>query len=257
MTEKLQVKLSAHTALITINNPPANTWDLESLDQLYRTVTSLNQNSQIQSLIITGQGKKFFSAGANLKMFASANPSNAQEITDSFGKAFEALSNFKGVSIAAINGIAMGGGLECALACDIRIGEAHCSLGLPEAKVGLLPCAGGTQRLLSLAGEGWVKRLILCGETLVADKALELGIIEEIVEPGNSLQRAFQFADQVAEQSPTSIALCKELIQQSRTILTPGLNMEREYFVKLFSTKDQKEGIQAFLEKRKPEWKNA
>lgn len=257
MSEKLQVKLAGHTALITINNPPANTWDKDSLSELHREITRLNLNKKIQSLIITGKGDKFFSAGANLNMFASATPSEAQEITESFGRAFDALSDFRGVSIAVINGIAVGGGLECALACDLRIGEDHCSFGLPEAKVGLLPCAGGTQRLLSLIGEGWVKRLILCGETLDTNKALELGIIEERVRSGSGLQRAFQLADQVAEQSPTSIALCKELIQQSRSILKPGLNMEREYFVQLFSTKDQKEGIQAFLEKRKPEWKNA
>ena len=121
-----------------------------------------------------------------------------------FGDAFEALTNFRGVSIAAINGYAMGGGLEVALACDIRIAEEQAQMALPEAKVGLLPCAGGTQNLAWLVGEGWAKRMILCGERLKADKAREIGLVEEVVGAGESLAAAMKLANQVGEQSPVA-----------------------------------------------------
>jgi enoyl-CoA hydratase/carnithine racemase len=176
---------------------------------------------------------------------------------DAFGGAFETLADYRGVSIAAINGYAMGGGLEVALACDIRIAERHAALALPEAKVGLLPCAGGTQRLTQLVGEGWAKRIILCGERISAEKALSLGLVEEVVDSGASLSAALELAKRASEQSPTSIAACKRLIHVARDItISAGLEAERDEFVALFSTEDQREGVTAFLEKRSPEWKN-
>ena len=177
-------------------------------------------------------------------------------MSNAFSKAFEALSKFRGVSIAAINGFAMGGGLECALACDIRVAEEKAVLALPEPKVGLLPCGGGTQVLPRLVGEGWAKRIILTGEQIKPDQALKIGLIEEKVEDGKSLEVAMSIASSVANQSPGSIAQCKELIHKARLSDEP-YNEELEPFVKLFDTKDQKEGVEAFLDKRKPNWQNA
>lgn len=174
-----------------------------------------------------------------------------------FGEAFETLSAFRGVSIAAINGYAMGGGLEVALACDIRIAEEQAVLALPEAKVGLLPCAGGTQNLTALVGEGWAKRIILCGEQVSAEKALSIGLVEEVVAKGEALSAAQALAQQVANQSPSSVSACKKLIQNTRQApLSMGLIRERELFIQLFDTQDQQEGVQAFLEKRAPQWKS-
>ncbi|MGJ8686536.1 MAG: enoyl-CoA hydratase [Spongiibacteraceae bacterium] len=257
-TEKLKVEIIDHTALITIDNPGANTWDSESLLGMKELVANLNADKSIYSLVITGAGEKFFSAGADLKMFASGSKEVAQDIGLKFGQAFEALAAFRGVSIAAVNGFAMGGGLECALACDIRIAEEQAQLALPEAKVGLLPCAGGTQRLTTLVGAGWAKRIILCGERLKAAKALEIGLVEEVVEKGGAKDAALKLAAQVAQQSPVSVTFCKELIDGPREAVIPqGLLLERERFIQLFDTQDQKEGVNAFLEKRSPEWKNA
>jgi enoyl-CoA hydratase/carnithine racemase len=175
-----------------------------------------------------------------------------------FGQAFEALSDFRGVSIAAINGYAMGGGLEVALACDLRIAESQAKMALPEAKVGLLPCAGGTQNLAWLVGEGWAKRMILCGDQLTAEKALEIGLVEEVVERGESFNKAMALAKQVEMQSPTSVAACKTLIQHSRAgSMRSALPLERELFINLFDTQDQKEGVNAFLEKRQANWVNS
>lgn len=256
-TNAIEVALDGHTAVLTMNNPPANTWTENSLRLLRDTVLKLNEDKNVYALVIVGQGEKFFSAGADLNLFADGNKAVALGMAQAFGEAFETLSQFRGVSIAAINGYAMGGGLEVALACDIRIAEAHASLALPEAKVGLLPCAGGTQNLTWLVGEGWAKRIILCGERVTASQALDIGLVEHVVASGQALESAKQMAKDVANQSPSSVASCKALIQNCRhSPLNHGLLKERELFMKLFDTEDQTEGVKAFLEKRRPEWKN-
>ena len=253
----IDLNIEGNVAVLTMNNPPANTWTQDTLTALKDTVTELNANKNVYALVITGQGEKFFSAGADLNVFASGDKGVAATMSKVFGDAFEALTNFRGVSIAAINGYAMGGGLEVALACDIRIAEEQAQMALPEAKVGLLPCAGGTQNLAWLVGEGWAKRMILCGERLKSDKAREIGLVEEVVGAGESLAAAMKLANQVGEQSPVAVTACKELIQKGRTQpMAHALPLERELFVQLFDTQDQKEGVNAFLEKRKANWVN-
>ncbi|MDK2126775.1 enoyl-CoA hydratase [Parachitinimonas caeni] len=257
MSELLHLERVGHTALITINNPPANTWTEQSLEYLQTLVSELNADKDIYALVLTGNGPKFFSAGADLNMFADGNKATARRVARVFGKAFETLAAFRGVSIAAINGYAMGGGLEAALACDIRIAESHAVMALPEATVGLLPCAGGTQALPWLVGEGWAKRMILCGERVDAATALRIGLVEEVVPTDESKAIALALAEKVAKQSPTSVASCKRLIMSARhQPMWQVLPSEREAFVDLFDSEDQTEGVGAFLEKRKPEWKN-
>jgi enoyl-CoA hydratase/carnithine racemase len=254
---QLKLEKRGHTALITMSNPPANTWTADTLTQLRDAVKSLDADKNIYALVITGEGEKFFSAGADLKLFADGDKAVASDMSRIFGEAFETLSAFRGVSIAAINGYAMGGGLEVALACDIRIAEQQAQMALPEAKVGLLPCAGGTQNLAWLVGEGWAKRMILCGERIGAEKAQQIGLVEEVVATGMALESALALADKVAEQSPSAVTACKALIQKGRSgTMQSALPLERELFVGLFDTKDQVEGVQAFLEKRKANWVN-
>jgi enoyl-CoA hydratase/carnithine racemase len=131
-------------------------------------------------------------------------------------------------------------------------------MALPEAAVGLLPCAGGTQNLAWLVGEGWAKRMILCGERVDAQKALDIGLVEAVTEPGQALAEAMQWAQKSERQSPTSIAACKRLIQTARREpMFAGMGYERDEFIDLFDTNDQTEGVQAFLEKRKPKWTNS
>lgn len=247
-----------HTAIATLNNPPAHTWTVESLKSLRQLLRDLESDRNIYTLIVTGDGQKFFSAGADLKQFADGDKALAHEVVRRFGEAFEALSAFRGLSIAAINGFAMGGGLECALACDLRIAEEHAQLALPEATVGLLPGAGGTQNLPWIVGEAWAKRLILLGERIDSTTALRIGLVDEVVARGSALGTAISWAQRAEGQSPTSVAACKQLIQGARgNPLKQLLPLEREVFVNLFDTYDQKEGVNAFLEKRKPEWRNA
>lgn len=253
----LSVLERGHTAIVRLDNPSANTFTESSLKALRRLVRALNEDRNVYSLIITGQGEKFFSAGADLKTFADGDKATARSMASAFGEAFEALAEFRGLSIAAINGYAMGGGLECALACDIRIAEEKAIMALPEATVGLLPCAGGTQWLPWVVGESWAKRMMLCGERVDAPTALRIGLVDEVVEKGKGLERALEMVANSEKQSPTSIAACKRLIQGARHYPPhTRLVVERDAFVELFSTEDQKEGVQAFLEKRSPVWRN-
>lgn len=257
MSDALLLEKQDHTAIITMNNPPANTWTVASLKQLTEMVAQLNADREVFALVLRSSSEKFFCAGADLKLFADGDRSIARDMARGFGEAFEALSNFRGVSIAAINGFAMGGGLEVALACDIRVAEEQAQMALPEAKVGLLPCAGGTQNLTMLVGEGWTKRMILLGERIGAPKALQIGLIEELVETGGAFAKAMELAKQAEQQSPMSIASCKQLIQNNRhQHWDAGYILERELFVDLFFSEDQQEGVNAFLQKRAPEWKN-
>lgn len=247
-----------HTAIVTLANAPANAWTRDSLTALRELVRELDANPDIYALVITGEGEKFFCAGADLKQFADGDKAVAREAARRFGEAFETLSAFRGVSIAAINGYAMGGGLECALACDLRIAEEQAQLALPEASVGLLPCAGGTQNLARLVGEGWAKRMILLGERVDAATAQRIGLVEEVVPKGEARSRAIAWAQQAQKQSPTSVAACKRLVQATRSQThAAALVSEREAFVDLFDSADQAEGVNAFLEKRAPLWKNA
>jgi enoyl-CoA hydratase/carnithine racemase len=257
-TDKLKVDVRGHTVLVTIDNPPANTWDRDNLDGLKTLVDAASADRDIYAIVVTGRGEKFFSAGADLKLFADGDKAVASTMAVAFGSAFETLANFRGVTIAAINGFAMGGGLECALACDIRIAERQAVLALPEATVGLLPCGGGTQNLAWLVGEGWAKRMILCGERVDAATARDIGLVEELVDKGAALERALALADAAAQQSPPAVAACKNLIQRARSgPVVSAYTAERESFVRLFDTVDQTEGVAAFLGKRKPSWRNA
>jgi enoyl-CoA hydratase/carnithine racemase len=174
-----------------------------------------------------------------------------------FGEAFETLAAFPGVSIAAINGYAMGGGLECALACDLLVAEEHAVMGLPETSVGLLPCGGGTQWLAWTVGESWAKRMILLGERVDAATAQQIGLVDRVVPRGQGLATALALAETVARQSPSAVRACKRLIQGART-MSPRqmLTVEREAFLELFDTEDQREGVAAFLGKRPPQWRN-
>lgn len=251
---QLVTKQIGGVLLIKINNPPANTWNEDSLQSLTSLIKDAEENQKIGALVITGSGEKFFSAGADLNRFAAGDKTTAHDMASSFGQAFETLAAFSGVTIAAINGYAMGGGLECALACDLRIAETHAQMALPETTVGLLPCGGGTQNLAFLVGEGWAKRMILCGEAVTAEKAMAIGLVEEVVPQGKALEQALALAKKVIEQHiPMGIVSSKQLIRDSCRI-GPDYQKERKAFLELFGTQDQLEGTNAFLEKRRPKW---
>lgn len=255
MMTRIHVEYHGHTALLTLDHPPANTWTLHGLQAFAHVLHEVRSRPEVVALVLSGNGDKFFCAGADLKQFAGDDKGLAREVGEVFGQAFDALATFPGVTIAAINGFAMGGGLELALACDIRIAEQQAVLALPEASVGLLPCAGGTQRLTELVGPGWAKRMILCGERVDASLAYEIGLVEQVVQTGHGVDAARRMAGHAAQQSPAALRACKGLIDQGRRRpRDEALPLEREAFLTLFDDPNQQEGVQAFLEKRPPRW---
>jgi len=251
--------IDGHVAQIRLNRPPANAFHAEGLQQLRALVQTLDADPRVRAIVVTGTGPKFFSAGADLNGFADGDKAHARAMASHFGAAFEALQNARAVVIAAINGYAMGGGLECALACDIRIAESHAQMALPEPAVGLLPCGCGTQTLPWLVGEGWAKRMILTNERVSAETALRIGLVEEVVPSGQSLDAALKMAERAAGLSPAAAAASKSLVHLARNGVArgPALALERERFVDLFDGEDQREGVNAFLQKRAPQWRGA
>ena len=254
----IECSIDGPVALVTLNNPSANTFTAAGLQQLQALIGELNGNLRIRAAVITGHGEKFFSAGADLKEFADGDKEHARLMAKAFGAAFEALQEARPVFIAAMNGYAMGGGLECALACDMRVCEEHAQMALPEASVGLLPCGCGTQTLPWLVGEGWAKRMILTNVRVNAETALRIGLVEQVVARGQARQSSLELAKRVATLSPAAVTYSKSLIHQGRqgTPRAAALAMERERFVDLFDGENQREGVTAFLEKRKPNWRD-
>jgi enoyl-CoA hydratase/carnithine racemase len=253
----IRYEIRGHTAVLTLDNPPANTWTPESLDALAQVVAELEADRSVYAAVLTGAGGKFFSGGADLKRF-QGDKVFARHFIARFATAFDALMNSRFVTIVAINGYAMGGGLECTLACDIRIAEAHAQMALPEPAVGLLPGGSGTQLLPWLVGEGWAKRMILTNERVDAATAERIGLVQQVVPQGEGLATALALAERVATLSPRAVEYCKGLIHNARNgvALRAGLALERERFMDLFDHADQAEGVSAFLEKRKAAWRN-
>ena len=257
MSDLLPLEKRGHVAILTMNNPPANTWTPESLRLLKHIIGELNEDKENYSLIVTSDSEKFFCAGADLNRFNHDDKAQSFEFSLAFGEAFEALTNYQGVSIAGITGFAMGGGLEVALSCDVRICEEQAQMALPEAAVGLLPCGLGSQQLSWLVGEAWAKRMMLLGERIKAPQAEKIGLVSEVVATGTVLEKALELAAKVESQSPTSVRYCKSLIMEARGgDINSAFSKEREQFVKLWDSQDQKEGVSAFIEKRKADWKN-
>ena len=215
MTAQIKLEREAHIAKLTISNPPANTWTLESLNQLKELATELSNDRSIYALVLTGEGEKFFSAGADLNNFASGDKSQAADMALAFGEAFEALSAFDGVSIAAINGYAMGGGLEVAMACDIAIAGDEAVFGLPEINWGHVP--GGAASLKTIEFMGYRKALYyaMTGVGLNSKKAEEEGLITRSVAQTELLNEVTVLARLLAEKSPPALKTVKEIYRNA------------------------------------------
>ena len=251
----LRIERLGRTAVLTFDNPPAHTLDAAGLRELAAQLDALEAERDIAALVLTGAGERFFCAGDDLNMYVGVSPAAARELTRLLVAVGTRLHGVSGVTVAAINGWCLGAGLECALACDTRIGEAHARFGLPEGRVGLLPCGGGTATLAAQVGEGWAKRLILCGETLDSETAQRIGLIEAAVAKGASRDAGLALADQAMRQSPAALAAAKTLIHANwHAPLTEALARERAAFGRLFEAPDAAEGVAAFLEKREPVW---
>lgn len=254
MSEVVRWSKEAGIATIIIDNPPVNALSTKVREELGEIFTALASDPGVRAVILTGEGKVFV-AGADLTEVAKLDQPAGWKRAARGAEIYSKISNFPGPVICAVNGSAFGGGCELTLWCDLRIASTRAKFCLPETSLGLIPGAGGTQRLPRLIPAGKARRMIFTGEVLDAMEALEWGLVEEVVEPEHLLERAREVSGQILAKGPLAIQLAKRAINGGLEMpLEQGLLLEREYFAQVCGTEDKKEGIAAFFEKRKPMW---
>lgn len=246
-----------HTATITLNNPPANLLTFDLLSNLEKVVDVLSDDGQVKAVIITGSGSLFV-AGADVKVIASISSSEEGESLAKRGQAvLDKIEQMQKPVIAAITGFCLGGGLELAMACHLRIAGERARLGQPEINLGIIPGFGGTQRLPSLVGKAKAIELILTGDMIHAEEAKRLGLINKVVPEGEVLKQAQGLAKKIAAKGKKAVEASLMAIQYGIDHPLPsGLTQEAELFGKVCETADKKEGVSAFLEKRQAKFQD-
>jgi len=242
--------------VITINRPEKrNALNIQTRAEGAAILDQLRADDSVGVVVLTGAGDKAFIAGADIAEFAERTAITQREVMLE-RSLFNAIDTFPKPIIAMINGYCLGGGCEVALACDIRIAGDKASFGQPEINLGIIPGGGGTQRLTRLVGEGKAMEMILSGEIIDAQTALAIGLVNQVVASEQLEARTMEIANRIAEKSPVALRLAKEAVKlASRSNLDEGLRREVDLFALCFSSEDKNEGVSAFLEKRKPQFK--
>jgi enoyl-CoA hydratase len=248
------VETRGKVGLVTLNRPRAmNALNAELLHELVEAVQIFDADANIGSILITGS-ERAFAAGADIKSMADA--SAVDMLTGSFVELFDGLRKVKKPVIAAVAGYALGGGCELAMSCDMIVAAESACFGQPEVTIGVIPGAGGTQRLTRAVGKALAMEMVLNNRTLTAGEALLHGLINRVVPNERYLEEALALAGELAERAPLAVRLGKEAVNKAYELsLSEGLEAERRAFYMLFASQDQKEGMQAFVEKRKAIWK--
>ncbi len=254
--ETLRLEIHGRVATITIDRPEKrNALNGQVRQELLAALDALEPDDGVRVVVLTGAGDRAFVAGADIGEFAGRSPLEQRAAMEG-RRVFQAIADYPKPVIACINGYALGGGCELALACDIRVAARSARLGQPEVNLGILPGGGGTQRLPRLVGLGRAMRLILTGELIEAEEAERIGLVDLLVDDDEVRQRTRELADSIASHSPVALKLIKQAVRASAEMpLSAGLDFEREMFVTAFASEDRTEGVQAFLEKRSPEFK--
>lgn len=243
-------------AWITLNRPEARNAQNDTMRaELVQVLEDSRDDDNVRVIIITGAGDKAFSAGADISEFPKRMPADILRGKGTV-RAVELIREIPKPVIAMVNGFALGGGCELAMACDIIVASDNAQFGQPEVRVGVIPGAGGTQILPRLVGEKRAKELIFTGNLITATEALELGLVNKIVPQDKLQETVIGIANAIGQHSPVIIKLAKIAVNKSlEAPLSVGMSYERDLFAMCFGTEDQKEGAKAFLEKRKPEYK--
>ena len=244
-------------AIITINRPDAlNALNAETIDEILQCLEDIAKDDNVRAVILTGAGPKAFCAGADIKAMKGMTALDARKLSQMGYKLCKAIENLEKPVIAAINGYALGGGLEVAMACDLRIASEKARMGQTEINIGLIPGWGGTQRLPRLVGKTLAKEMVFTGKMIDAQTAYQRGLVNEVVPPEQLMDAAKEMAKELASKAPVALKLSKMLINHGlETDLDTALVLEREAFGVVASTEDLQEGVSAFLEKRKPVFK--
>ncbi|MDF1563444.1 MAG: enoyl-CoA hydratase-related protein [Deltaproteobacteria bacterium] len=250
--ENLKVEVEGGIATVTIDRPKAlNALNPETITELGEAFAALRDSGEVRVAILTGGGEKAFVAGADISAMAGYTVEEARHFATLGQKVFDSLAEMPFPVIAAVNGFALGGGCELALACDLVYASTNAKLGQPEVNLGVIPGFGGTQRLARRVGIARAKELILTGNVIKADAARSMGLVLEVFEPGALLPKVKEIAKTIAAKGPLAVAQAKRAIDQGQDVGLPSANaLEVHAFAQLFGSEDQKEGMAAFLEKR-------
>lgn len=252
--EMILTETRGRVGLARLNRPQAmNALNNQLLRELMEALETFDQNDAVGAMVITGN-EKAFAAGADIKEMAGK--SHQQIIDQDHVAVFGRIRTIRKPVIAAVSGWALGGGCEIALSCDMIVASESAKFGQPEINIGVIPGAGGTQRLTRAVGKAIAMEMILNDRRLTAQEAYQFGMVNRVVTTEGYLEEALKLAEEVASRAPIAVRVAKNMINQAFDMsLSNGLAEERQEFYSLFATEDQKEGMQAFIEKRKPEWK--
>ena len=264
---KLTFERKDAIGVVTLANPPVNALDeqlIAEMEQLFgndgcndgcndRRSDEQTPFTNLRALIITGAGEKFFMAGADITAFPALNGETGLPFVKRRTDLYDQIAALPLPVICAVNGLALGAGLELALACDIRVFSTKAKVGLPETGLGIFPGAGGTQRLPRLIGPGMAKWMIFSGAPISAEEAYRVRLCDMLAEPGTVLECAMELAQKIAENGPVAVAKAKQVIDQGLDLdIREAMALENTFFSQLCDTRDKNEGAAAFMEKRKP-----
>ncbi|MFY9608650.1 MAG: enoyl-CoA hydratase-related protein [Blastocatellia bacterium] len=254
--ENVLIEKRGRVAILTINRPDKlNALNIATRGDILAAFDQLERDDEVRVVVVTGAGEKAFIAGADINEFAGMSAIKQRAVMKG-RRAFDAVEDFPKPVIAMINGFALGGGCELAMACDIRIASTKAKLGQPEIKLGIIPGGGGTQRMAHLIGEGKAMELILTGDMISAEEAKQIGLVNHLFAPEELEAKTMELANRIAELSPVALAMAKASVKNAaRMNLREGLDSEVDLFALCFSSEDKEEGVRAFIEKRKADFK--
>lgn len=250
----LLFELRDRVAFVTLNRPEKmNALSPEMLEALRETFERIAQMSELRSVILTGAEGKAFCAGTDISGLANLNEEEARKASERGQRVCNLIENCPVPVIAAINGVAAGGGFELALACHLRVASENAEFSLPETKLGLLPAYGGTQRLQRIIGEGRANEIMIANKKIKADEALRIGLVNRVVDSSQLLNETETLAQEISKLAPLAVRACLQAVIKGFDLpLEEGLKLEAKLFSELFATEDMREGTRAFLEKRQP-----
>ena len=254
--ENVLIEKSGKIGIVTVNRPKQmNSMNSLTRSELAEAFNLLENDKDIAVILLTGSEGKAFIAGADIKEFLNQTIETEKQLEEDW-IVTTIISNLKKPVIAVIDGFCLGGGLELAMSCDLRIASDRSKLGQPEINIGIIPGAGGTQRLTRLIGEGRAMEMILTGRMITAEEALSYGIVNFVYDPDDLMDEAMQIANTIGEKSKYAVERAKKSVKAvSEMNLKDGLKLEREMFIECLNSEDGEEGITAFIEKRKPNFK--
>jgi enoyl-CoA hydratase len=255
--ENLKLEKKSAIAYVTIDRPKVlNALNMATMQELWQVFSELKEDKQIRAVILTGSGEKAFVAGADINELAKNNPVEAKAYTHKGQATLDMIENLGKPVIACVNGFALGGGCEIAMACTMRLASENAKLGQPEVKLGIIPGYGGTQRLPRLVGTGLAMQILLTGEMITAQEAHRIGLVNEVLPADRLLARAEEIAQKIIGMAPLAIQYCMEAVNQGMNMtLQEGLFLEATLFGICCATEDKNEGTTAFLEKRPANFK--